>query len=123
MAFLQTSPCSSKSFRVPFTKNAPTALASSNVGYEFIVQAANLTTCPGTCIRPVGLVFGKDGRLFVTSDSSGEVSRQLAQNMVHTESVSCSCSWYPAATEQNGKNMKGIVGCMSTLKHDEFMIQ
>ncbi|KAF9002520.1 soluble quino protein glucose/sorbosone dehydrogenase [Cyathus striatus] len=41
--------------------------------YSFIIQAAVLTTCPGNCIRPVGLVFGADNRLYVTSDSSGEL--------------------------------------------------
>lgn len=43
--------------------------------YEFIVQAQNLAACPdqGRCIRPVGLDFDRKGRLFVSSDSSGEV--------------------------------------------------
>jgi hypothetical protein len=44
------------------------------LGYQFLIQATNLTTCPGSCIRPVGLAFGKDGRLYVSSDTSGEVS-------------------------------------------------
>ncbi|KJA23706.1 hypothetical protein HYPSUDRAFT_66098 [Hypholoma sublateritium FD-334 SS-4] len=47
--------------------------ANNGLGYSFVVQATNLNTCPGSCIRPVGLAFGKDGRLFVSSDSSGEL--------------------------------------------------
>jgi hypothetical protein len=44
------------------------------LGYTFLVQAADLDTCPGTCIRPVGLVFTTAGdRMVVTSDSSGEL--------------------------------------------------
>ncbi|KAJ7146382.1 hypothetical protein C8R44DRAFT_864153 [Mycena epipterygia] len=41
--------------------------------YSFIVQAANLTSCPGSCIRPVGLAFSRSGVLYVSSDSSGEL--------------------------------------------------
>jgi glucose/arabinose dehydrogenase len=57
----------------PFLGKEPAASSSSRTGYQFLVQAANLTSCPGTCIRPVGLGFDKDGKLFVSSDSSGEV--------------------------------------------------
>jgi hypothetical protein len=59
--------------RVPFSGQAPAAPPISNAGYETLVRAANLTSCPGVCIRPVGLAFAADGRLFVSSDSSGEV--------------------------------------------------
>ncbi|KAJ7083408.1 hypothetical protein B0H15DRAFT_425753 [Mycena belliarum] len=41
--------------------------------YTFIVQATNLTSCPGSCIRPVGLAFSSSGVLYVSSDSSGEL--------------------------------------------------
>ncbi|KAJ7935367.1 hypothetical protein B0H13DRAFT_525180 [Mycena leptocephala] len=41
--------------------------------YSFIIQAANLTSCPGSCIRPVGLAFSRSGVLYVSSDSSGEL--------------------------------------------------
>lgn len=32
------------------------------------------TKCPSECLRPVGLAFDGKGRLFVSSDSTGEVS-------------------------------------------------
>jgi hypothetical protein len=50
----------------------------SALGYNFLIQAADLTACPENCLRPVGLVFGKDDRLYVTSDATGEVCRGAA---------------------------------------------
>ena len=39
-----------------------------------VVEAPDVTACPDGCIRPVGLLFDQAGRLFVTSDTTGEVS-------------------------------------------------
>jgi len=48
-------------------------VSSTPLGYSFIVQAKDLNSCPGSCIRPVGLAFSADGKLYVSSDSSGEL--------------------------------------------------
>ncbi|KAF8636780.1 hypothetical protein AX16_010981 [Volvariella volvacea WC 439] len=55
--------------RVPFLLGHPLR----NIAYSFLIQATDLNTCPGSCIRPVGLAFGVDGRLYVSSDSSREI--------------------------------------------------
>ena len=47
-----------------------------------MIQATNIDTCPGSCIRPVGLAFGKDGKLYVISDSSGKVSVTLGNRIL-----------------------------------------
>jgi hypothetical protein len=33
----------------------------------------NMGSCPGSCFRPSGLAFDSKDRLFMTSDSSGEI--------------------------------------------------
>ncbi|KAJ7028394.1 soluble quino protein glucose/sorbosone dehydrogenase [Mycena alexandri] len=67
------------SFHGSFNRVPPTGYGVVHVpfplhrNYSFLVQATNLTSCPGTCIRPVGLAFSRSGVLYVSSDSSGEL--------------------------------------------------
>ncbi|KAJ7665631.1 hypothetical protein B0H17DRAFT_1210867 [Mycena rosella] len=67
------------SFHGSFDRSPPTGYGVIRVpfplhqDYSFIVQAKNLSSCPGSCIRPVGLAFGQSGVLYVSSDSSGEL--------------------------------------------------
>ncbi|CAK5280790.1 unnamed protein product [Mycena citricolor] len=68
------------SFHGSFNRNPPTGYGVVHApfpfrgdSYEFLVQASNLTSCPGHCIRPVGLAFSSTGVLYVSSDTSGEV--------------------------------------------------
>jgi len=56
---------------VPFPLNR--TKSESALGYTFLIQATNMTSCPGKCIRPVGLAFGSDNCLYVSSDTTGEV--------------------------------------------------
>lgn len=68
--------------RVPFAKAsdgsyAPVAARNKN-GYVKVLtpRSSNAPTCSATsCIRPVGLVFDDLGRLYMTSDASGELFR------------------------------------------------
>ena len=52
---------------------SPTALANSNTAAVDVVSNANLTACPGSCFRPVGLAWDSQGRLYMSSDSTGEI--------------------------------------------------
>ena len=49
------------------------APANSDTSYTDIFANANHTVCPGNCFRPVGLAFDSQGRMFVSSDASGEI--------------------------------------------------
>lgn len=62
-----------KVVRIPWANNGPRAAPNSTNGYETIVGAPDLSRCPSGCIRPVALAFDRLGRLFVSSDTTGEV--------------------------------------------------
>ncbi|KAG9096403.1 hypothetical protein FS749_008580 [Ceratobasidium sp. UAMH 11750] len=62
-----------KEIRVPFKNSNPAAPYDSTNGFVPVVSAPDLTNCDGTCIRPVSLVWDKQGRLFVSSDETGEI--------------------------------------------------
>ena len=38
-----------------------------------IVGNSDVDDCPGNCFRPVGLAWDKAGRLYFSSDSTGEI--------------------------------------------------
>ncbi|KAF3929742.1 hypothetical protein ABW19_dt0200374 [Dactylella cylindrospora] len=58
---------------IPFSGNQPVAASTSQSGYTDIMTNPDNTRCPGQCFRPVGLAFDANGRLFVSSDSTGEI--------------------------------------------------
>ncbi|KAI1819796.1 soluble quino protein glucose dehydrogenase [Xylaria intraflava] len=72
-------PTGYKVVAVPFAQGpdgsyAPTAASWSNRGSIDVFYPPNEAQCSSsTCIRPVGLAFDAFGRLYVTSDASGEV--------------------------------------------------
>ncbi|KAI0892079.1 hypothetical protein F4806DRAFT_500448 [Annulohypoxylon nitens] len=72
-------PVGYKLVAVPFTRVTqggyePVAPADSNTGYFDIFYPPDEGNCSSsTCARPVGLVFDAAGRLYMTSDTSGEL--------------------------------------------------
>jgi hypothetical protein len=58
---------------IPFSNNAPTAESTSNNAAVDILTNPDLSKCPDDCVRPVGLAWDNQGRLFMSSDSTGEI--------------------------------------------------
>jgi len=52
---------------------SPTAFANSQTAAVDVVSNANLSACPDACFRPVGLAWDTKGRLYMSSDTTGEV--------------------------------------------------
>jgi hypothetical protein len=58
---------------IPFSNNAPTAQSTSNDSTVDVLTNPDLSKCPDDCFRPVGLAWDSQGRLFMSSDSTGEI--------------------------------------------------
>jgi len=58
---------------IPFESNAPAAASTSTNSTITILANPDLTQCPDSCIRPVGLAWDAKGRLFMSSDATGEI--------------------------------------------------
>ena len=58
---------------MPFRNGEPVAASDSKNSWTTIMANPNLSACPGGCFRPVGLAWDSKGRLYVSSDSTGEV--------------------------------------------------
>lgn len=58
---------------IAFANGQPTSSADSTNATADILSNADLSSCPDGCFRPVGLAWDGQGRLFMTSDSTGEV--------------------------------------------------
>lgn len=59
--------------RVDFADGFPTASKTASDAEKQVMWNANTAQCPQSCFRPVGLAFDAQGRLFMTSDQSGEL--------------------------------------------------
>jgi hypothetical protein len=67
-------PVGYKIISLPFSSSGqPTADKSSTSAANDILSNKDLSKCPQDCFRPVGLAWDKDGRLFFSSDSTGEI--------------------------------------------------
>lgn len=51
----------------------PVAQPDSNSAAADVLSNADLSRCPDSCFRPVGLAWDGQGRLFMSSDSTGEI--------------------------------------------------
>ncbi|KAH7385849.1 soluble quino protein glucose/sorbosone dehydrogenase [Pyrenochaeta sp. MPI-SDFR-AT-0127] len=51
----------------------PTEPSSSTSALTPIFSNSNTTSCPNNCFRPAGLAWDRNGRLYVTSDATGEI--------------------------------------------------
>lgn len=58
---------------VSFANGQPVEPPTSTTAAKDILSNADLSACPGKCFRPVGLAIDDKGRIFMSSDSTGEI--------------------------------------------------
>ncbi|KAK9424196.1 putative Glucose sorbosone dehydrogenase [Seiridium unicorne] len=68
---------------VEFANGQPVAASDSTDSLKNIISNADNSACPDHCFRPVGLALDSQGRLFMSSDATGEIY-VLAQAEVTT---------------------------------------
>lgn len=75
---------------VQFENGEPVANSDSTTAAVDIVANQDNTVCPGNCLRPVAMAFDNQGRMFMSSDASGEiylVTRTSEQNSTATSGL------------------------------------
>ena len=58
---------------IPFQNGEPLAAPDNKTAVTDIFANVDNSVCPQNCFRPVGIAFDSKGRLFVSSDATGEI--------------------------------------------------
>ena len=69
----RSEPSGYKLSMIPFANGEPVAKPDNNTSYIDIFANSDDGDCPDNCFRPVGIAIDGQGRLFMSSDSTGEI--------------------------------------------------
>ena len=67
------SPVGYKLSLIPFESGEPVAASDNKTSTADVLSNADISRCPRNCFRPVGIAFDQQGRLFMSSDATGEI--------------------------------------------------
>ncbi|MCJ1352179.1 MAG: hypothetical protein MMC33_002163 [Icmadophila ericetorum] len=108
----RTEPAGYKVSMIPFENGNPIAKPDNNTAAIDIFTNANNTVCPNNCFRPAGLVFDSQGRLFVSSDASGEIYVVVKDSTTSTNGIATTgTSSTPVATSSSVSSAANLEGC------------
>jgi len=107
-------PAGYKVISVDFSNGSPVAESTSMTAAQDIFSNPDTTVCPGSCFRPVGLALDGKGRLFVSSDSSGELY-VLVKTGEGSESESPTSTGSAPAATSSKESKAGRNGVVSAL--------
>ena len=69
----RTNPVGYKLSTIAFVNGSPAAASDSKTALTDIFSNQDNSKCPDSCFRPVGLVQDDQGRIFMSSDATGEI--------------------------------------------------
>lgn len=83
----RSSPTGYKLSVIPFSGGEPVAAPNNDTATIDILTNADNSVCPNQCLRPVGIAFDNQGRLFLSSDSTGEIYVVVKDQAVSTDTT------------------------------------
>jgi hypothetical protein len=89
---------------ISFANGEPTQLANSSTPYIDIMTNPDLSRCPDECFRPVGLAWDTQGRLFMSSDATGEIYVVVRANGGSADGASPTSGLSPSGTGGAGSS-------------------
>ncbi|KAJ9647877.1 hypothetical protein H2201_001243 [Coniosporium apollinis] len=87
---------------IPFANGEPVEPSNSSQPTVDIMQNSDIDSCPDNCFRPVGLAWDSQGRLFMTSDDTGEIYVITRTDGGNTSSATPTTGLPPAGTSSGG---------------------
>ena len=90
---------------IPFTNGEPVAASDNDTATIDILANADNSVCPDHCFRPVGIAFDDQGRLFMSSDASGEIYVVVRDETANGSSAG---SGGGVSEGVRGRGMKGV---------------
>lgn len=94
---------------VAFGGGAPVDQPNSTTSLTDIFTNANNSVCPSQCFRPVGLALDQQGRLFVSSDATGELYVLVHTGNSSTSNSSGNSTGNQKSTGSHSTSMNGAV--------------
>ena len=111
----RTDPVGYKVSRIAFANGEPVAAADSATTITDIFANADNSVCPSNCFKPVGIAFDGKGRMFVSSDATGEIYVVVSDQAATPSATSTSTSTSPTASSAARKLSVGLAANLAFL--------
>lgn len=107
----RTKPSGYKISSIDFANGSPVAAPDSTTSTTDIMINPDNSKCPENCFRPVGLALDKKERLFMSSDSTGEIYVLVKTGVTSPPSTDTA----PAASPSESKPSQAQHSCKSSI--------